>query len=83
MADQPAEIIGKPVQLMDDSERHGSFSEAVIARPVQETAGQKRIRDLAAKANSGTLTNSEIQESLKILLGVKAAEISRIRKPKP
>lgn len=66
---------------MDNSERNTSFAAAIAKNPIQETPAQKRIRDLAAKANTGTLTNPEMQEALKLLLNVRAADISRTRKP--
>jgi hypothetical protein len=46
-----------------------------------ETADEKRIRDLAAK--SGVLSNAELQEAIKLLLGRHAATLAKTRKPRP
>jgi hypothetical protein len=82
-ASAQAEIVGKPVQVMDDSERHKSFVEGLAQNPIVETPDQKAIRDLATKANAGQLSNVDLQTAIKLLLNARAKDISRTRKPLP
>lgn len=46
-----------------------------------ETVEEKRIRELSTRPVP--LTNPEIQEAMKLLLGARAAQIRRTRRPRP
>lgn len=56
-----------------------SMTEAFAEAPPVETPDQRRVRELAVKQTP--YTNPEIQEALKLLLGERAKDISRTRRP--